>query len=353
MKITLTNIELISVPDINQLVHLFWKKDGEPDGSYRTLPDATVNPSGVIITPTPYQFTTEGTIDIDIYIKAVNDCDNTFTITKIIPGLERCCAGGYTLSEDETECIKIVTTTATPPISSENTVAKTNTDYSVCGSYIFSSFLVNGTGVASQIPLTNSWWRNGAGACVVPQFVNQGPMNRCALWAVSEFPDQQVGFTVCIDVPETKTYYMGIGSDNFSIIKVDGVTILSQDAAAMGIQFGVPSLAAPLRVWCIYPIILTAGITHVVELIGQNFSNPIPNPAAMGAEIYNNTPSEIIAATNYVDLDLIFSTKNYVGQPVQIGNGGIGYTCPPGYSLVLCDGPAYCQKIDTIPVKGC
>jgi hypothetical protein len=353
MKLTLTNIPLITTPDINQLVHLFWKKDGEPDGSYRTLPDATVHPSGVILSPSPYQFTTEGTIDTDIYVKAVNACDGAFILIKLFNGLEKCCADGATLSVDETVCYKTETTVATPPVSSENAVAKTNTDYSVCGSYIFDSFNINGTGIAGQIPLTNAWWRNGPGACVVPQFTNQGPMNRCAVWAVSEFPDQQVGFTVCITVAETKTYYMGVGCDNFAIIRVDGVTILSQDATAMDAQFGTPDDTAPLRVWCIYPITLTGGIAHTVELIGQNFSDPIPNPAALGAEIYNNTPAEIVAATSYAELDLVFSSKDYVGQPIQIGSGGIGYTCPLGFSLVLCDGPAYCTKTTETAPLGC
>jgi hypothetical protein len=88
-------------------------------------------------------------------------------------------------------------------------------------------------------------------------------------------------------------------------------------------------------------------------LIGQNFPDPIPNPAALGAEIYDNTAAEIIAATAYGDLNLVFSTKDYVGQPVQIGSGGIGYTCPSGYSLVLCDGPAYCTQTVNTPVVPC
>lgn len=278
-------------------------------------------------------------------------CGPKSTTFQIVSGA--CCPPTYILSDDGTYCYKTGTTTAIPPSSSENTVAKTNTDYSVCGSYIFDpGFNTNGTGTASQITLSNSWWRNGPGLCVVPQATNQGPMNRCALWATTEAPSQQVGFSVCITVTETKTYYMGVGADNFMIIRVDGNTILSQDASAMDAQFGTPSQTAPLRVWCIYPIILTAG-THVVELIGQNFPDPIPNPAAMGAEIYDNTPAEIAAATSYAGLNLVFSTKDYVGQPVQIGSGGIGYTCPPGYSLILCDGPAYCTQTVTTSVVPC
>lgn len=282
-------------------------------------------------------------------IRATNElCDFQYEQSIIINPY---CPVGYEFSDDETYCFLEETTEATPPTSSENTVAKTNTDYSVCGSYIFDpGFNVNGTGSASQITLSNSFWRNGAGLCVVPQFTNQGPLNRCALWSTTEAPNQQVGFSVCVTVAETKTYYMGVGCDNFAIIRLDGATILSQDASAMDAQFGTPTQTAPLRVWCIYPIIITAGTPHVIELIGQNFPDPIPNPAGLGAEIYDNTPAEIIAATSYGDLDLVFSTKDYAGQPVQIGTGGIGYTCPAGFSLRFCSSPIDCVRILTTPV---
>lgn len=353
MKITLTNIPLASVPDDNQVFHLFWKKDGEPDGAYRTLPDATVNPSGVILSPSPYQFNTEGTIDTDIYVKAVSDCNEAFTETKLFPGMERCCAGGYTLSLDGTYCYKNEDVAATPPTDSENSVAKTAIDYSICGSWIYSSFNLDGTGPSTQIPLSNLFWVNGPGNCLVGGTTVDGPMNRCALWSVSMLSDQQIGFSVCINVPETKNYYIAVGADNYAIVKVDGVTILSQNRTAMDAQYGTPGGSGPLRVWAIYPIVLSAG-TRVLELIGVNGPEPIPNPAAIGAEIYNNTSAEIISATSYADLNLIFSTKDYIGQPIQIGTDGIGYSCPDDYSLVMCDVEVpFCRKVLIDTVKGC
>jgi hypothetical protein len=67
----------------------------------------------------------------------------------------------------------------------------------------------------------------------------------------------------------------------------------------------------------------------------------------LGAEIYNNTAAELIAATSYADLNLIFSTKDYVGQPVQLGTDDLGYTCPSGYSLAACVEPYVCRLIYT------
>lgn len=293
-----------------------------------------------------YPITIEAGVSYDIRLTGYGTrCNPKSRTFRIVPS-GNCCPAGYTLSEDGTYCYQINTTPATPPVSSENAVAKAHPFYSMCGSWIFNSFNVNGTGVATQIPIINTFWRNGAGNCTSGT-TGAGPMNRCAVWSVTETDNQQIGFSVCVTVATTKTYYMAVGSDDWSTIRIDGNTIVDQDNVAIGAQFG-PSYSA-LSMWCIYPVQIVAG-THVIELVGNNGPGGGGNPGAIGAEIYDNTPEEIIAATSYGDLNLIFSTKDYVGQPIQIGTGGIGYTCPDGYSLILCDGPAYCtQTLTALP----
>jgi hypothetical protein len=259
------------------------------------------------------------------------------------------CPVNYDLSEDGTYCFLEEITSATPPTSSENSVAMTLDRYSVCGSWIYSSFNINGTGASMQISTANAFWRNGPGDCVTLGNTTDGPLNRSGLWSTSALDNQFIGFAVCITVPTTKTYYIGVGADNLAIIKVDGQTILEQDPAAMDAQYGTITSEAPFRVWAIYPVELLSG-EHVVEVIGFNSVGAGPNPATLGAEIYDNTSLEIAAATSYGDLNLIFSTKDYVGQPIQLGNEGIGYTCPDGYSLRYCDSPIVCVKLLTTPV---
>jgi len=92
----------------------------------------------------------------------------------------------------------------------------------------------------------------------------------------------------------------------------------------------------------VYPVTLSSG-PHIIELIGHNDSSS----AALGAEIYDNTAAQLISATSYSDLTLIFSTKDYRGQPVQLSTDGLGYTCPSGYSLAACQDPYVCRKILT------
>lgn len=368
MKITLTNIPLAEVPANNQVVHLFWKKDGEPDGAYRTLPDATVSPLGVILSPSPYEFTTEGTINTDIYVKAVNACDDSFTFIKIFDGLDICCPVGYTLSDDETYCYQVNTVAATPPSDSENAVAvlgPNNFYYGIFGSLIFNpGFNVNGTGTFTQISYSNAFWVNGAGYPTYPSLSDSaGPLNRSAIWSSTVFAGQKVGFTVCVNLPTSGRYYIGLACDDVGQINVDGNTIVLQDRDALKAYIQANGYPYPMGLdqnqvtfnfWYIYPIDLTAG-NHTIEVIGNNTSGVVAGGAALGCEIYNLTSSQIQAATSYGDMGagLIFSSKDFVGQPIQIGSGGIGYTCPAGYSLVLCDGPAYCTQTLTTGTIAC
>lgn len=71
--ITLTSLTFNAVPSGNQLVHLKWRLTSDPDipGSYTDIPDATVNTSGTIISPSPYTFTVP---DDSITLVATNDC---------------------------------------------------------------------------------------------------------------------------------------------------------------------------------------------------------------------------------------------------------------------------------------
>lgn len=253
-----------------------------------------------------------------------------------------CCPPGYTLSPEKDYCFKIDEVSAIPPSGeAETLIAKQHAYYSTCGTYIYNmGYNIDGTGASSQITLTNPFWVNGPGTCNL-NTPPVGPMNRCGVWATTQQDNQDVGFGVCITVPSTRIYYIGMGTDNLGIIKIDGNTIVHQDPVALGNQYS-QGLFATFRVWHVYPVIITSG-PHVVEIIGHNEEAV----AAMGCEIYDATPTELIAATSYADLGprLIFSSKDQIGLPVQLGTGDVGYTCPNGYSLSACGDTITCRKI--------
>lgn len=253
------------------------------------------------------------------------------------------CPVGYELAPDETYCFYEETTEATPPTAGENSVSATEDVYTSCGSYIYDpGYATNGTGTSAIISLANPFWINGNGDCG-NHTLTDGPLNRSGLWSTTELSNQDIGFSVCIDIMTAATYYIGIGCDNYGIIKLDGVTVVSQSAAALDIQYSVGG--APFKIWHIYPVELTAG-NHVLEMIGHNVSGA----AGFGCEVYANTPAEIAAATAYAQLNLIFSSKDYIGQPIVLGTDGIGFSCPTGYSLKTCESPYVCSRIITTSI---
>jgi len=336
-------------------------------GSLSTLVEYKLSTSTVWVQPTsPSNPTTGNTYPLDIAdnltynvrltTNAATCAPKSITFNILHPA-SNCCPAGYTLSVDETYCYKYNDVAATPPSSSENTVAVNHADYSVWGSVIYSSgYNINGTGTFVQIPYTNPFWVNGSGYPVASGAnTSNGPLNRTGLWATTTTDNQDVGFTVCITLPADGIYYIGTGADNYSSIYLDGTLVLQMDPTAIGVYMsanGYPGVGpeGTFRFWHIYPVSITAG-SHVLEIVGHN----VTSVAAFGTEIYNATPSDLISASSYVDLGskLIFSTKDYIGTAVQIGTGGIGYTCPSGYSLVLCEGPAFCRQTLTTNTISC
>lgn len=284
-------------------------------------------------------------------IKAVNEtCDFVYEQSVSVNPY---CPPGFKLSGDDTYCYYQIVTAATPPSAPENSIAVNQPDYSVWGSLIYNpGFNINGTGPFTQIPYSNTFWLNGTGGFPTGTGANisLGPLNRSGLWSTTFFSNQTIGFSVCIVAPVTGTYYVGIGSDNFASIFLDSINVLNMNAAAMGVYLSAHGYAgvgveSTFRFWHIYPIVIPAG-THVLELIGNN----VTSVASLGAEVYENTSADLIAATSYGALNLIFSTKNYIGLPIQEGNMNIGYSCPVGYALSLCSSPIVCIKTVTTPI---
>lgn len=248
-----------------------------------------------------------------------------------------CCPSGYTLSPDATYCYKVEDINATPPSGAvENMIARAFSSYSSYGTYIYNTgYNINGTGTSTKIPTSNPFWINPTS-----NFVN-GPLNRAGVWSATTLDNQDVGFGICLDVPETKIYYVGIASDNYATIKIDNIIIVQQDITALGTQYATDAQVA-FKIWHVYPVLLTQG-PHLITLQAHN----VTSNAAIGCELYNASPSDLIAATSYTDLGsrLLFSSKDYVGAPVQLGTGDVGYTCPTGYDLAPCTTPIKCRKI--------
>lgn len=305
-----------------------------------------------------YPLTIETNVIYDVRLTTNGiSCGPRSTTLQIFLAQGACCPSGYTLSDDETYCFQTNTTAATPPTTSLNTQSETDTSYGPFGTLIYDpGYGVNGAGTATMISPSNTFWVNGAGyPSGAGANTTDGPNNRTGLWATTTTNNQDVGFTICVNAPTEGTYYVGAFADNFIIIDVDGVNIVTMNPAQMRDFLNVNGfpgndLQVTFKWWHVYPINLSAGF-HVINVTGHNDSSI----AAMGAEVYNLTSAQLQAATSYASMGagLLFSSKDFIGQPVQIGTGGFGYTCPSGYSLVLCSGPAFCTQTLTTAVIEC
>lgn len=252
------------------------------------------------------------------------------------------CASGYTPTADG-KCVQIYSSPViNPPGGIVNAVAVSNVVYSSLGTIVYNpGYTVSGTGTYITIDGSNAYWRNLPGNTI------QGPLNKTGLWAPLTSGNapggEKVGFSFCITITTPKTYYIGFGSDNFGIIRIDGTNIVIQTSASLLSMF--PNIDRAFKLWHIFPIQLSAG-EHIIEIIGEN--EPNPSPAVIGAEIYDNTLSEIIAATSNADLNKLFTSSDPTIRTGIIQYGDRGYSCQPGYSLKLCGGAPTCEKIDYI-----
>lgn len=180
-------------------------------------------------------------------------------------------------------------------------------------------------------------------------------LNTVGLWTTALSGSNQlpllqwIGFTTCINIPETKTYCIGLGSDNLFRFKIDGTLVV--ETADVNSTFN-------FNYWHVFEITLTQGF-HVIELEGLNALRI----AAFGAEIYNATSATLQTLTTVTQLQAvtIFSTfdkktgTNVFETSAQYLNYDYtpsGYTCPPGTTLNNCNG-LVCSLIETVPFIPC
>lgn len=166
--------------------------------------------------------------------------------------------------------------------------------------------------------------------------VDQYPLSRTSIWTCMgntggrQPLNTPVRFATTITVPATKTYYVGISADNEGSFYLDGQLIVHL----------VNSGGTVFNYWEVYPVNITQG-THTIIMQGVNYSGP----AAMGCEIYNNTAAEINAATSYSNLNMVYTTRDAVGQNLGIGT----LTCSSGY-LDMSTGSPSCLLVTAPPI---
>jgi hypothetical protein len=183
---------------------------------------------------------------------------------------------------------------------------------------------------------------------------------------ISASTSQWLGFSECINITQSGTYYIGIASDDYCRFRVNGKTIVALTGNSGTAPCYTPQ-ASGHQVWSVFPFYLNSGI-NLIEMEGLNwpeFGQPTCpsgiNSAAFAAEIYKPTSLAVLTgatSTGATQANVIFSTINKVGKYYDLSSsysGGpttIGYNCPygTGYSLNKCDAVPSCTRVTTTAI---
>lgn len=356
MKITITKIDLVAVPGVNQIINMSWKESGQPDSAYVSLPDLTIDPSGNVLFPSPYIFNT-GTISPDIVVRAINSCNPSYMITKTFEGLNLCCPAGYTLSPDGLQCS--FTEIVAPNIIQAGVCvacSQLSDNYGIFGTKFWPAFNYDSALTNSNFTLlTTPYWRGnppGGGtslACITNSSPVVGnppsPANRQAVWVDNNCdgtkdalsPGATLSFTWLVNSPVAKTVYVGICGDNNFALTLNGSTIVSSPNSGGSNNF---------RYLYVFPVQLISGNNFfAAQFIGDGTTSD------MGAMfIIDNTAAEIPNITLDSQVNYIFQTSQMIGAPpIDVA------TCPAGYTLDTSGGVGNyrCVRVTTVPSTPC
>jgi hypothetical protein len=181
-----------------------------------------------------------------------------------------------------------------------------------------------------------------------------GRLNLGSIWPTTGSQarpyNEWIGFSQCLDIPESKQYCIGIAADNRMRFKINGELIVA---------FVEPGITRHFNYWHIIPYTFSGGI-NIIEVSGLN-SNQF---GGFAAEIYDATPAELVGAVSEAEVNsyLFWSTKDLtvtdvftVGGETIPGwdiddtvdsNGLSGSSCPEGYTL----SPAGCTTGDCVQI---
>lgn len=273
------------------------------------------------------------------------------------------CPPGYTETDDGLYCERFTRIPATPPSGGTpfSVLPATNDAYSNFGAIIYQpGYSQNGVGTIQHWIQTPTWRNLNLNTI-------DGALNRCGVKSATVPDNEPIGFSVPIFLPAPATVFVAIAGDNKCRIAINGEILVDQDPVAIGQSLGlqIPSynnqgIAMAFKFWHIYPFALDAG-THFIGMEGVNYGGPF----GFGAEIYKNTPAELIAASlkqaykdnpsgfpnnqnHYENLDLLFSTRSTRGGTFSSGISG-GYSCPVNYAMDGTKSPPECVLVQRIP----
>lgn len=316
-------------------------------------PSVPANPT---MAPTyPLELEEGKTYYVKLTTQGPNCPPQSIIVTVVVPQNDRCCPVGYTLAPDESYCYKVEETAPTIITSDICLAASVLLDnYSIYGTRIYNpGFSVNLQSYTLNSSITTpGYWFEDQGA--LPPY---GPMNRESVWTDSDCNGVKDALTFgatlqishFINSPVDKVVYVGIAGDNTFRLDVnnsDGDNIIL-NVGTLGDGAGhVDGIAVNnFRWWHIVPVQLRSGPNQLnFRAIGDGSTND-----AFAAVIYDNTPAQLLGATQDADLNILFKTSTFRGGHIDIAS------CPAGWQLDTSGGQGnyVCKRTLTEPWVEC
>lgn len=242
------------------------------------------------------------------------------------------CPVGYDLGP--AGCTRVQTQPATPPSGGTGTAGvatKVNSNqWNNGGGRVFDiGYNLGGNGTNTLLTVPHFWVNGNFPFDTASRNSVDSRMNVAGIWVLGGTSagaytptNEYIGFSRKITVPSARTVYVMMCADNDFKFALNGTVIVdthpNNGNIGTGPNFGYAN---------IYPITLRAG-DNFVEMYAMNAGSV----AGFAAEVYDISKDQLLAATNESQLNILFSTKDVVGQNFNLGISQ-GYSCPDGWSL--------------------
>lgn len=314
VQVTITNINPAAVPAEGWKVR--YRKKGSSD------PFVLVGP--FMSAPIQFNTTDPGGTLYEGYI--LRDC-GTLESSELFWMTPCECPNTYSIAPGGASCRKIETQPADVTNSGYCLAPSTFIAYSNYETRVYNPGFNNATILlppASVDPFifgrstTPGQWANPGASPVL------GPMNREGVWIDSDCNGTKdalalnakttIAFTYN-NIGGVRTVYVGIGADNNFQLVVNGIVVADTGNSI--------SNDIPFKIWHVIPITLQTGVNYVNAVAtGSGSVND-----SIGMVVYDNTPAQILAATNDNQLTILYKTSTLRGTDFDVA------TCPPDYSL--------------------
>ncbi len=227
-------------------------------------------------------------------------------------GLSYYCPSGYTITPSNDNCQKITTTNVI--VSGTPVTATTLTPY--VSSYTYLTLFYekvdmnrlpindfppngpfkydNGTGSALSFTVvsnTDVWGRSPSDTPYLT-----GRLNKTGIYIAG---GATVVFSHCLDIPTSGLYTIGVASNNYFKLTINGQVLVICDTWDTNFYY-----------WHVFPIELTSGL-NIIELIGIDDASS-GTYGAFGAEIYSATTAQLSGMTTDAELEpyIVFVRTN-------------------------------------------